>query len=35
MLQNPELADNKAVQQLWKHFEPEICVRRQTMKMNL
>ena len=31
----PELADNKAVQQLWKHFEPKICVRRQTMKMNL
>ncbi len=31
----PELADNKAVQQLWKHFEPEICVRRQTMKIDL
>jgi GNAT superfamily N-acetyltransferase len=31
----PELADNKAVQQIWKHFNPEIYKRRCTFKKSL
>jgi GNAT superfamily N-acetyltransferase len=31
----PELADNKAVQQIWKHFNPEVYKRRCTFKKAL
>jgi len=31
----PELADNTAIQQIWKHFNPTIYKRRKTFKKNL
>ena len=31
----PELEDNHAIKQIWKHFYPEIYVRRKTMKKDL
>jgi len=31
----PELADNTAIQQIWKHFKPEIYKRRKTFKKDL
>jgi GNAT superfamily N-acetyltransferase len=31
----PELADNKAIQKIWKHFEPQIFKRRATFRKPL
>jgi GNAT superfamily N-acetyltransferase len=31
----PELADNLAVQQIWKHFSPEVYKRRCTFRKSL
>jgi GNAT superfamily N-acetyltransferase len=31
----PELADNIAIQQIWKHFDPKIYKRRCTFKKDL
>jgi GNAT superfamily N-acetyltransferase len=31
----PELADNTAIHQLWKHFDPVIYKRRRTYRKNL
>lgn len=31
----PELDDNVAIQQIWKHFDPEVYIRRKTFKKNL
>lgn len=32
---NPELADNKAIQAMWKHYEGHLHKRRQTFKKNV
>ena len=34
-IRTPELADNIAIKQLWKHFNPEIYKRRRTYRKNL
>lgn len=34
-IRTPELEDNIAIQQLWKHFDPKIYRRRQTMRKNI
>lgn len=34
-IRTPELEDNIAIQNLWKHFNPEIFKRRRTYKLNL
>ncbi len=31
----PELADNTAIQQIWKHFDPVVYKRRRTYKKNI
>ncbi len=31
----PELADNVAIHNLWKHFDPKVHCRRKTFKKNL
>ncbi|MBC2840675.1 GNAT family N-acetyltransferase [Robiginitalea sp. SC105] len=31
----PELAENKAIQQMWKHFSPEVYKRRRTYRKSL
>lgn len=31
----PELSDNIAIQQIWKHFDPKICKRRCTYRKDL
>ncbi|SDH49558.1 GTP cyclohydrolase [Winogradskyella thalassocola] len=31
----PELEDNFAIKQIWKHFDPKIYVRRKTLRKNL
>jgi len=34
-IRTPELADNIAIQQIWKNFDPKICKRRRTYRKNL
>lgn len=34
-IRTPELADNIAVQQIWKRFDPVLCKRRRTYRKNL
>ena len=34
-IRTPELEDNIAIKQLWKHFDPEIYKRRRTYKQDL
>jgi GNAT superfamily N-acetyltransferase len=34
-IRTPELEDNIAVQNLWKHFDPEIFKRRRTYRIDL
>ncbi|RKR13326.1 hypothetical protein CLV91_2043 [Maribacter vaceletii] len=34
-IRTPELEDNVAIKQIWKHFKPEIYKRRRTYKKNL
>ena len=34
-IRTPELEDNIAIQNLWKHFDPKIIRRRRTYKINL
>ena len=34
-IRTPELADNKAIQQIWKHFNPIVYKRRKTYKKDL
>lgn len=34
-IRTPELEDNTAIQQLWKHFDPKIYRKRQTMRKDL
>jgi len=34
-IRTPELADNIAIKQIWKHFDPEIYKRRRTYKKEL
>ncbi|EAR00282.1 hypothetical protein [Maribacter sp. HTCC2170] len=34
-IRTPELEDNIAIKQIWKHFDPEIYKRRRTYKKNL
>lgn len=34
-IRTPELADNKAIHQIWKHFDPLIDKRRATFRRNL
>lgn len=34
-IRTPELADNLAIQQLWKHFNPKITKRRKTYRKDL
>lgn len=31
----PELDDNYAIQQIWKHFDPEVYIRRKTLRKEL
>lgn len=31
----PELEDNVAIRQIWKHFKPEVYIRRKTVKKNI
>ncbi|WP_179335087.1 GNAT family N-acetyltransferase [Winogradskyella costae] len=31
----PELEDNIAIKQIWKHFDPKVYVRRKTLRKNL
>ncbi|QRM90415.1 GTP cyclohydrolase [Lacinutrix sp. WUR7] len=34
-IRTPELADNIAIQQIWKHFDPEIIKRRKTFRKEI
>jgi GNAT superfamily N-acetyltransferase len=34
-IRTPELADNLAIQQIWKHFDPKICKKRRTYRKNI
>tara|TARA_R110002073_G_scaffold40547_1_gene114857 strand:+ start:61643 stop:62761 length:1119 start_codon:yes stop_codon:yes gene_type:complete len=34
-IRTPELSDNIAIQQIWKHFDPKICKKRRTYRKNL
>ncbi len=34
-IRTPELEDNTAIQQIWKHFDPTLCKRRRTYRKNL
>lgn len=34
-IRTPELEDNIAIQQIWKHFDPKIYKRRKTFKKNI
>lgn len=34
-IRTPELANNMAIQQIWKHFDPKIYKRRRTYRKNL
>jgi hypothetical protein len=31
----PELDDNQAIKQIWKHFDPEVYIRRKTLRKEL
>lgn len=34
-IRTPELEDNYAIQQIWKHFDPVVYARRKTLRKNL
>src|SRR5690606_24522800 len=34
-IRTPELADNMAIQQIWKHFQPEVFKRRKTVRKEI
>lgn len=34
-IRTPELEDNTAIHQIWKHFNPEVYIRRKTFKMTI
>ncbi len=34
-IRGPELEDNEAIQKIWRHFDPEVFKRRQTLKKAL
>ena len=34
-IRTPELADNMAIQQIWKHFNPKVIKRRKTFRKEL
>jgi GNAT superfamily N-acetyltransferase len=34
-VRTPELEDNIAIRQLWKHFDPEVYKKRSTYRKNL
>ena len=34
-IRTPELEDNYAIQQIWKHFDPVVYARRKTFRKNL
>ena len=34
-IRTPELSDNIAIQQIWKHFDPKISKKRRTYRKNI